>query len=103
MYSRISVNTQLLARTQQLLKVGRNNFNPPPKVESRVCRIEPLNPRPQVNFEEWDGLVNICFHRKNKTLAAIFKNKSVLELLNKNYEMFCAMKDIVGERRGNEI
>lgn len=103
MYSRISVNTQLLARTQQLLKVGRNNFNPPPKVESRVCRIEPLNPRPQVNFEEWDGLVNICFQRKNKTLAAIFKNKSVLELLNKNYEMFCAMKDIVGERRGSEI
>lgn len=56
-----------------------------------------------MNFEEWDGLVNICFQRKNKTLAAIFKNKSVLELLNKNYEMFCAMKDIVGEMRGSEI
>ena len=50
MYCRLSVNTQLLARTQQLLKVGRNNFNPPPKVESRVCRIEPYNPPPSVNF-----------------------------------------------------
>ena len=50
MYCRLSVNTQLLARTQQLLKVGRNNFNPPPKVESRVCRIEPYNPPPTVNF-----------------------------------------------------
>ena len=50
LYCRLSVNTQLLARTQQLLKVGRNNFNPPPKVESRVCRIEPYNPPPTVNF-----------------------------------------------------
>ena len=50
MYCRLSVNTQLLARAQQLLKVGRNNFNPPPKVESRVCRIEPYNPPPTVNF-----------------------------------------------------
>lgn len=68
-----------------------------------MCRIEPLNPRPNVNFEEWDGLVNICFQRKNKTLAAIFKNKSVLELLQKNYETFCAMKDIVVERRRSEM
>jgi 18S rRNA (adenine1779-N6/adenine1780-N6)-dimethyltransferase len=34
----------------QLLKVGRNNFRPPPKVESRVVRIEPRNPPPPVNF-----------------------------------------------------
>ena len=50
MYCRLSVNTQLLARTQPLLKVGRNNFNHQPKVESRVCRIEPYNPPPTVNF-----------------------------------------------------
>ena len=39
LYCRLSVNTQLLARVDQLLKVGRNNFRPPPKVESRVVRI----------------------------------------------------------------
>jgi 18S rRNA (adenine1779-N6/adenine1780-N6)-dimethyltransferase len=44
------VNTQLLAKVDQLLKVGRNNFRPPPKVESRVVRIEPRNPPPPVNF-----------------------------------------------------
>ena len=50
LYCRLSVNTQLLARVDQLMKVGKNNFRPPPKVESRVVRIEPLNPAPNVNF-----------------------------------------------------
>lgn len=94
------MNTQLLARTQQLLKVGRNNFNPPPKVESRVCRIEPYNPPPAVNFVEWDGMIRLCFQRKNKTLAAIFKNKKVIEMLQENYRTFCALNNKVG--KGNE-
>lgn len=58
LYCRLSVNTQLLARVDQLMKVGRNNFRPPPKVESRVVRIELRNPPPPVNFSEWDGMVS---------------------------------------------
>ncbi|CCI40666.1 unnamed protein product [Albugo candida] len=50
LYCRLSVNTQLLAKVDQLIKVGKNNFRPPPKVESRVVRIEPRNPPPPVNF-----------------------------------------------------
>ncbi|KAK4403913.1 Ribosomal RNA small subunit methyltransferase [Sesamum angolense] len=69
LYCRLSVNTQLLARVNHLLKVGRNNFRPPPKVDSSVVRIEPRKPLPPVNFKEWDGLVRICFNRKNKTLG----------------------------------
>ncbi len=57
LYCRLSVNTQLLAKVDQLMKVGRNNFRPPPKVESRVVRIELRNPPPPVNFTEWDGMV----------------------------------------------
>ena len=60
-YSRLSANTQLLARVSHLLKVGRNNFRPPPKVDSSVVRIEPRNPVPDVNFREWDGLLRLCF------------------------------------------
>jgi 18S rRNA (adenine1779-N6/adenine1780-N6)-dimethyltransferase len=60
-YSRLSANTQLLARVSHLLKVGRNNFRPPPKVDSAVVRIEPRNPVPDVNFREWDGLLRLCF------------------------------------------
>ena len=32
-------------------KVGKNNFRPPPKVESSVVRIEPRNPPPPINFK----------------------------------------------------
>jgi 18S rRNA (adenine1779-N6/adenine1780-N6)-dimethyltransferase len=59
LYCRLSVNTQLLAKVDQLLKVGKQNFRPPPKVESRVVRIELKNPPPPVNFTEWDGMVCI--------------------------------------------
>jgi len=57
LYCRLSVNAQLLAKVDQLLKVGKQNFRPPPKVESRVVRIELKNPPPPVNFQEWDGMV----------------------------------------------
>jgi 18S rRNA (adenine1779-N6/adenine1780-N6)-dimethyltransferase len=51
LYCRLSVNTQLLARVTHVMKVGRNNFRPPPKVESSVVRIEPINPPPPINFQ----------------------------------------------------
>ena len=91
LYCRLTVNTQLLAKVDQLMKVGRNNFRPPPKVESRVVRIEPRNPPPPVNFVEWDGMVRLAFNRKNKTLRSIFTTKSVLTLLEENYKTFVAV------------
>eukprot|EP00808_Paulinella_micropora_P031867 g74175.t1 len=93
LYCRLSVNTQLLSRVQHLVKVSKNSFRPPPKVESSVVRIEPKNPPPPINFMEWDGLVRLCFTRKNKTLRAIFTGKKVLQLLEKNYRTFCSLAD----------
>lgn len=87
-----SVNTQLLSRVSHLLKVGKNNFRPPPKVDSSVVRIEPRKPQPSVSFKEWDGLVRICFNRKNKTLGSIFRQKSVLSILEKNYKTLQALQ-----------
>lgn len=92
LYCRLSVNTQLLARVSHLLKVGRNNFRPPPKVDSSVVRIEPRKPLPPVSFKEWDGLVRLCFNRKNRTLGSIFRQKSVLSLLEKNYKTLQALQ-----------
>ncbi|GCB59774.1 dimethyladenosine transferase [Scyliorhinus torazame] len=94
LYCRLSINTQLLARVDHLMKVGKNNFRPPPKVESSVVRIEPKNPPPPVNFQEWDGLVRIAFVRKNKTLAAAFKSIAVERLLEKNYRIHCSLHNI---------
>lgn len=65
-----------------LFKVGRKNFKPPPKVESAVIRIEPKSPFPEIDFEQWDSLLRICFNRKNKTLRAIFVGKGVLNFLD---------------------
>eukprot|EP00356_Strombidium_inclinatum_P006947 CAMPEP_0170510274 /NCGR_PEP_ID=MMETSP0208-20121228/65680_1 /TAXON_ID=197538 /ORGANISM="Strombidium inclinatum, Strain S3" /LENGTH=102 /DNA_ID=CAMNT_0010793725 /DNA_START=428 /DNA_END=736 /DNA_ORIENTATION=- len=85
MYCRLSVNVQLLSRVDHLISVSRNSFKPPPKVESSVVRIEPKYPPPPINFEEWDGLVRLCFLRKNKTLSAIFRFKNVLKMLQANF------------------
>uniref|UniRef100_A0A674BKH6 rRNA adenine N(6)-methyltransferase n=1 Tax=Salmo trutta TaxID=8032 RepID=A0A674BKH6_SALTR len=95
LYCRLSINTQLLARVDHLMKVGKNNFRPPPKVESSVVRIEPKNPPPPVNFQEWDGLVRIAFVRKNKTLNAGFKSTAVEQLLEKNYRIHCSVHSVV--------
>lgn len=95
LYCRLSINTQLLARVDMLMKVGKNNFKPPPKVESSVVRIEPRNPPPAINFTEWDGLTRIAFLRKNKTLAASFKQSSVLQTLENNYKLQASLQNQV--------
>lgn len=65
---------------------------PPPKVDSSVVRIEPRHPPPPINFLEWDGLIKLCFGRKNKTLGAIFRQATTLSLLHRNYETFQAVQ-----------
>ena len=87
LYCRLSVNVQLLSKCDHLMKVSRNSFKPPPKVESSVVRIEPKYPPPKINFIEWDGLLRICFMRKNKTLGAIFRQKTILKMLHENYKI----------------
>lgn len=65
--------------------MGKNNFRPPPKVDSSVIRIEPRVPPPPLNFGEWDALTRIAFSRKNKTLLANFKSATVVASLTRNY------------------
>lgn len=95
LYCRLSINTQLLAKVDILMKVGKNNFRPPPKVESSVVRLEPQNPPPPINFTEWDGITRIAFVRKNKTLSAAFKQTAVITALEKNYRIHCSLNNII--------
>ncbi|GME90121.1 hypothetical protein B5S31_g3740 [[Candida] boidinii] len=88
LYNRLSANAQMWANVKHVMKVGKNNFRPPPKVESSVVKIEPKNPRPNIDYNEWDGLLRFCFNRKNKTLNAIFRNKNVLDILVNNYKAY---------------
>lgn len=93
LYCRLSANVQMWANVTHIMKVGKNNFRPPPQVESSVVRIEIKNPRPQVDYNEWDGLLRIVFVRKNRTIAAGFKSSTVLEILEKNYKTYLASLD----------
>ncbi|AEY95544.1 FACR026Wp [Eremothecium gossypii FDAG1] len=90
LYCRLSANVQMWANVTHVMKVGRNNFRPPPQVESSVVRIEIKNPRPPVDFNEWDGLLRIVFVRKNRTISAGFKSTAVLEIMEKNYKAYLA-------------
>ncbi|KAJ8316565.1 hypothetical protein KUTeg_005887 [Tegillarca granosa] len=51
-------------------QIGKNNFRPPPKVESSVVRIEPRNPPPPINFQ----LVSPDFDIKLKITDILDKN-----------------------------
>lgn len=78
------------------MKVGKQNFRPPPQVESSVVRIEPKlgKDRPAVSWAEFDGLLRIVFSRKNKTVRASFGTKEVLALLERNYRTWCALNNV---------
>ena len=39
-------------------------------------------------------MLRIAFGRKNKTLAAEFKNKKILEIIEKNYRTHCAINNL---------
>ncbi|GAB0135871.1 hypothetical protein EsDP_00004193 [Epichloe bromicola] len=97
LYSRISVNAQFWAKITHIMKVGKNNFRPPPQVESSVVRIEPKmgKDRPNVSWDEWDGLLRVCFVRKNKTLRASWLGtREVLAMIEKNYRTWCALNGV---------
>jgi 18S rRNA (adenine1779-N6/adenine1780-N6)-dimethyltransferase len=95
LYSRLSVNAQMWAKVDHVMKVGKNNFNPPPQVESNVIRLTPKHPRPQISYDEWDGLLRIAFVRKNRVLRSNFLGtNSVMDMLEANYRTFCAQNDV---------
>lgn len=97
LYCRLSVNAQFWAKITHIMKVGKNNFKPPPQVESSVVRIEPKlgKERPGVSWDEWDGMLRICFVRKNRTMRASWLGtKEVLAMIERNYRIWCAMNSV---------
>ncbi|CAL3967426.1 unnamed protein product [Diplocarpon coronariae] len=97
LYCRLSVNAQFFSKVTHIMKVGKNNFRPPPQVESSVVRIEPKTgaERPGVSWDEWDGMLRICFVRKNRTMRASWLGtKEVLAMLERNYKVWCSANQI---------
>merc|ERR1739848_536007 len=92
LYCRLSINTQLLARVDHLMKVGKNNFRLHPKWNLMLSELN-QQPPPPINFKEWDGLTRVAFVRKNKTLSAVFSQTAVLMMLEKNFKIQCSLKN----------
>ena len=45
-----TANVQLYTKVDHVMNVGKDNFRPPPNVESSVVRVVPLDPVPPVRF-----------------------------------------------------
>lgn len=75
-YSRLTVNTQLLADVSQLMFIKRSMFRPPPKVDSIVAKIVPKEPPAGLDAKSWESMLRLCFMAKNKTLRSVFKLRS---------------------------
>ncbi|KZS95436.1 rRNA adenine dimethylase [Sistotremastrum niveocremeum HHB9708] len=97
LWSRLAANVQLYSKVDHIMKVGKNNFRPPPQVESSVVRIVPIDPPPPIKFEEFDGLNRIIFGRRNKTVHANFQAKGVTEMLEKNWKAWLSENEKMAE------
>ena len=95
LWARLSANVQLYAKVDMIMQVSKNNFRPPPKVESSVVRMVPRDPPPPVVFEEFDGLGRIAFGRRNKTVHANFMAKGVLPMLEANWKTWASVNNVV--------
>jgi 16S rRNA (adenine1518-N6/adenine1519-N6)-dimethyltransferase len=80
-YGALSVNVQAVARPAQLFRVPAGAFQPPPKVESAVIRIEPRYD-PVVapdEEEEFRRLVQDAFSMRRKQLKRVLRSIAHLD------------------------
>lgn len=91
MWCRLSVNCQLLARCDYLMKINKCDFSPVPQIDSAVIRLKPRHPPLSINYLEWDGMIRTLFNRKNKTLRSLLLTKTVLKMFKDNYITFCSL------------
>lgn len=94
LWCRLSANVQLYAKVDLQMHVSKGSFRPPPKVDSSVVRIVPIQPPPAIPFQEYDGLTRIIFSRRHKTCRSSFEAKGVKTMLEQNHRTFCSEKSI---------
>lgn len=103
LWSRLSANVQLYAKVDNIINVNRNDFRPPPQVESSVVRLVPIDPPPPVKFEEFDGMNRIIFSRPNKTIRGNFQAKGVMKMLEQNRRTWLSMQEMAVDNEGESI
>ena len=67
-YGRLSVMLQWRYAMQEVLHVGPECFDPPPRVDSAVVRMVPLADAPQLDLGRLSALVQVAFSQRRKLL-----------------------------------
>ncbi len=88
-YGRLSVMVQYYCQTECLFDVPPESFDPQPKVDSAIVRLEPYKTIPYAakNIEHLNKLVNLAFQQRRKTLRNTLKqlvDTTVIESLDIN-------------------
>ena len=67
-YSRLSVMLQWRYAMENVLLVPPKAFDPPPRVDSAIVRMLPLDTPPQINVKTLEALVQVAFSQRRKLL-----------------------------------
>ena len=67
-YSRLSVMLQWRYAMENVLLVPPEAFDPPPRVDSAIVRMIPLDTPPQINVKSLEALVQVAFSQRRKLL-----------------------------------
>ena len=67
-YSRLSVMLQWRYAMENVLLVPPEAFDPPPRVDSAIVRLLPLDTPPQINVKTLEALVQVAFSQRRKLL-----------------------------------
>ena len=67
-YSRLSVMLQWRYAMENVLLVPPEAFDPPPRVDSAIVRMLPLDTPPQINVKTLEALVQVAFSQRRKLL-----------------------------------
>jgi 16S rRNA (adenine1518-N6/adenine1519-N6)-dimethyltransferase len=76
-YGRLSVMMQYHCKVERLFKVPPGSFNPPPKVDSAIVRLEPWStlPHPVRNEKLFADIVRDAFNQRRKTVRNALKQR----------------------------
>jgi 16S rRNA (adenine1518-N6/adenine1519-N6)-dimethyltransferase len=86
-YGYLSVECQFLGRPEYLFRVPPGAFQPPPKVDSAVIRIEPRERGKDEDIKPFLQFVSVCFRQKRKTLRNNLAALYPRELLDRYPDM----------------
>ena len=67
-YGRLSVMLQWRYDMENVLFVPPESFDPPPRVDSAVVRMVPLQNPPQLDFKLLESMVQVAFSQRRKLL-----------------------------------